>query len=377
MMKILVGTLTHGKNSGGIDNYLFQVLEDIKQRDADLQLDFLIQHESEQVLRELQPYQSNLIKIPSMKHPLAHYRAIRQVLQQEVYDAVYFNVSTAINCIGCIAAKHIGIQTRIVHAHSNGIDAVSTVNRTIRKMLNQLCIPVMYKSATHFWSNSDESAIWVFGQKVLTQESYRIIPLPIDMNMFQNQPDVSNTLRKEWNLEGQLVLGHIGRFSYQKNHRFLIDTFREVRLQVPKSKLILVGDGELFNETKAYISQLHLEQDVFLLGQRSDTAQLLQLFDYFVLPSRFEGAGIVVLEAEACGVPCIVSDVIPKVVNLSGRVKYLPIASKEDSIVWANYIVKQWKNLGRVRIDTTNEFMKLGYAKGSFDYAKLIRDTKN
>ena len=375
-MKVLVGTLTKGKTSGGVDQYLFQFLDNVKQNNSSLQLDFLTHDYNIELEQELNSYGSKLHIIPSLKYPIKQYRRIRSLIREYSYDVVYFNISTSVNFVGTYAAQKEKLSTRIVHAHSNGFDIQSNIKRQCMSLLNFIFKTLISRLATHYWTNSEESAVWVFGSHFINKNTYQVIPLPIDLSTFHYQPNIRVLYREQFQLKDEIIFGHVGRFSYQKNHRFLLNVFHKLHSILPQSKLILVGVGELYHEVQSYIKELGLDDSVMLLGKRNDISNLMQVFDVFLFPSRFEGAGIVVLEAEACGVSCYVSDSVPKVVDLANQLTFLDIKSNNAVSNWANHIVSDIQN-GRLEGRESNhtiqtQFILKNYGLGTYNYANAL-----
>ena len=151
-------------------------------------------------------------------------------------------------------------------------------------------------------------------------------------------------MRKELGLENRLVIGHIGRFQAQKNHSRLLSIFSELHKQRTDSVLVCVGDGEKMEETKALASQMGLREAVLFLGQRSDVTDLLSAFNFFLLPSLYEGFPFVLIEAQANGLKCFVSEEAnPSESNLTGNVTFIPLSATDEE--WAAAILKS--NLSR------------------------------
>lgn len=163
-------------------------------------------------------------------------------------------------------------------------------------------------------------------------------------------------MRKDLGIaETDIIIGHVGSQKPQKNHSYLIDVFAEVCKKSEAYKLVLVGDGPLMPEMKAKVRNLGLENKVMFLGTRNDAPRLFNAFDIFVLPSLFEGLGIVAVEAQANGLECILSTNVPKEADLTG-VTYLDI--NIPAVVWAENIIKKAYS----RHDDFNEkVVKAGY----------------
>lgn len=158
------------------------------------------------------------------------------------------------------------------------------------------------------------------------------------------------------NVEDKLVIGHIGRFNEQKNHKFLIEVFEKIKEKNKNAILILVGKGNLEDEIKKQVKQLNLEDSVMFLGTRKDIPNLLMSMDILVFPSLYEGMPNTVIEAQATGLKCIISDTITREANITGLVKYLNISN--TSIEWSNIIIN---DLNYKRENITQKIKEKGY----------------
>jgi glycosyltransferase involved in cell wall biosynthesis len=142
---------------------------------------------------------------------------------------------------------------------------------------------------------------------------------------FAWNPDVRQRIRGELRLEDAFVVGHVGRFAYQKNHAYLLQAFAAMRRRIPNARLLLVGEGVLFDETRAQVERLGLAGDVIFYGASYDVGGLMQAMDLFALPSHFEGLPVSGVEAQAAGLPVLFSDRITRQAKLTEGVRFLPI----------------------------------------------------
>lgn len=198
-----------------------------------------------------------------------------------------------------------GIKTIIAHAHNTNHPSVFT------GIVKNVILLFQKKMITDYLSCSHEAAIKRFGRKI-GQKTIRVWNA-IDADSFRFSLNTRNEVRKEMNWEGKFVVMHIGRFSPQKNHMFLLDVFTEIHKRTPNSLLILIGAHEgLEDKVKIKVDSLGLTKDVCFLGGRSDVNHLLQGADIFLFPSLYEGFGIVILEAEASGLKVVTSDSVPR-----------------------------------------------------------------
>lgn len=318
VQNILIGYLTEGVHSG-IDQYLLNFVEIAFENGV--HVDFLTNQVTPDLQQELAAkFGSKLLEIPSLKHPVAQYRRIRKILTEEKYDCTYFNISEAFHCIGAFVAKREKVPRRMIHSHSSGVSVANPVVRRLRRLLHYMVRPFLVRCGTHFFACSDLAGQWLFPRKT----RFSVIYNAINSDRFVYRPAARESLRRELGIgEETLVLGHVGHFTYQKNNFFLIDIFSEVKKLCPESMLLSVGCGEDFDRVVSYAKHLGLNSDILFLGVRKDIPELMAAMDCFVLPSRFEGLGIVGIEAQFCGLPVVFSAEIPREAALSDRAVFL------------------------------------------------------
>jgi len=166
--------------------------------------------------------------------------------------------------------------------------------------------------------------------------------------------------------DSALVLGHVGNFLYAKNHDFLIDVFAACHERHPDSRLIMVGDGPLRDGIEKKVYRLGLSKNTVFIGECESTAPYLQAMDIFLMPSHFEGFGIAAVEAQCTGLPCILSDSIPKSVDLTSLNSFLPT---DNPICWADAIDKAEKYERR---DYTELVAQKGFSLSTVDFDKIV-----
>ena len=235
-------------------------------------------------------------------------------------------------------AKHYGLVT-ISHSHSTssgkGLKAI---------VKNIMQYPIRY-TADYLFACSKVAGDWLFGNKACASDKFHIVNNSIDAERFTFDEKIRCEKRKEFNLQDKFVIGHVGRFTPEKNHSGLIKIFKEVHDIKNNSVLLLVGDGELRQTIEVEIENLGLKDSVIFAGVRSDIDELMQAMDIFVFPSLWEGLGIVVIEAEASGLRSIVANTIPKETFITDLVEALPL--KESPEVWAKKILSHNHNYER------------------------------
>lgn len=201
------------------------------------------------------------------------------------------------------AAKKGNIPIRIAHSHNTRSEG----GRAAR-LFKRYAAYYIPRTATHRFACSTDAADWLFpGQR----QQVSILNNGIDPALFSYSPNSREAVRREWQVnDGTFVMGHVGRFNHQKNHELLLDIFKGVHDVVEDSLLVLAGDGPLKEQMAQKAKDLGLERKVLFLGIRADVQQVMQGFDAFVFPSRHEGLPVTLIEAQASGLCCYVSDTI-------------------------------------------------------------------
>ena len=253
----------------------------------------------------------------------------------------------ALSVLPLRAARQSDIPVRIAHSHNNHFDREA---KMLIRMLLKKCIP---HYATDLFGCSKEAVEFMFGHR-----QAHVLHNAIDSAEFSYNEKVREQIREDLGLERKFVVGHVGRFGYQKNHRFLLEIFREIHLLFPESVLLLVGDGKDKTSMQQWVIQNGLQDNVKFLGVCENVPQLLQAMDVFVLPSHFEGLGVVLIEAQAAGLPCFASaDVVSREAKITDLLKFIPLDN--GAAYWARQIL-DGRNAKR-RINCTPLIKEAGY----------------
>lgn len=253
-------------------------------------------------------------------------------------------------------AKKNNIKHRIVHSHST-----KSSSKKISRLRNSVLLLPVKRQSTIYFACSEEAGEFLFGRKKILAKKVYIINNAIDTKKFKYNPIIAETVKKELNIEEEFVIGHIGRFANEKNHLFLIDVFAEIVKIKSNSVLLLIGDGELVDVVKEKVQRLDLTNKVKFLGIKENINQLLQSMDVFILPSHFEGLGIVTIEAQSAGVPCFVSTNVPSNVDVTNIITHLSL--KESPKIWAKEIIENNLNQPKYvdKSKYTEEIIKSNY----------------
>lgn len=351
--KIKVLNMPMGRAYGGITRY---VLENWKYIDKErYQFDFIT------MLEELD-YEEALVadgaKVYHMcraeEDPIRFADQAEKILDTG-YDVVHLHTSfwKGFNFEKC--AKKKGVKKIIVHAHSTDISRIQDLNllNEMRRRHFDVRSLIDIHTATDFWACSWEAAEWLYGDQI-PKECIKIVDNGIEVDKFRFSPVTRKKYRKELGLEGKYVVGHVGRFCYSKNQDFLIEVFHDFQMKKNNAVLLLAGEGETKEKLMNRVKMLDLEDKVLFLGQRNDMEGIYQAMDVFVFPSKFEGFGRVLIEAQVSGLRCVASSYIPKSTCVTNNITYLPLDKKE----W----VKEWIKIGEYkREDLSDEVRRQGY----------------
>lgn len=257
------------------------------------------------------------------------------------YKVIHGHVRSTASIYLKIAKKHELVTIAHSHSTSNG-NGISAIVKGI------LQLPIR-KQADFLFACSDKAGKWLFGEKAITQQNYYMIPNGVDLKRFEFDINKRNQMRMTLGIkEDTMILGHIGRLSTPKNHKFLLNVFDQYHKINSNSKLLLVGDGELFESIKQHINKLDINDAVIMTGSKQNTEDYYQIMDIFLFPSLWEGLPVSVVEAQANGLQCIISDVITHDVDLTALIQYLPL----DEKLWLGAITEAHK---KKRIGLTSE----------------------
>ena len=270
---------------------------------------------------------------------LANFFAVRRILRDGHYGAVHFNACHGVELMYLLWAWVYRVPVRIVHARNNGIGAGGK-SRLVKVLAHKVCKHLFGWMANGRLANSDLSARWLFSASDMRKGRVRVLKNGIDTERFSFDPAGRNETRNALRLENAFVVGHVGHFSYQKNHEFLLDIFAKIAQRNPDARLLLVGEGEGEAAVREQAERLEIEDKVIFYGATERVAPLLWAMDAFVFPSRFEGCGNALLEAQASGLPCFASQgVIPEAVAVTPLLHWLPLS--DSPAAWADIILAQ------------------------------------
>ena len=334
MHNLLLGYFIDAESTG-IDKYLLQVLSVLQKYHASHNIYALAYEDQPRLRTNLSPYNVKICITPRLSHPITQYNYYIKLLTEVKFDEVYLNISEPINSLLLIAAKKCGVKKIIAHSHSVTTGTTAIGKKQMMIAMNHLFRNIVTRNATDYYACSIAAGHWMYTNRANKEGKVKIIYNPIDTYKFAFDPETRKQIRKKLNIENKLVLGHIGNYVYAKNTGFLIDVIKKLKKYNDTFVLILIGDGPEREEVIQRISNEGLNKYVIYLGLRNDVPELLQAMDIFVLPSIFEGLPISAIEAQASGLPIILSDHITQEVKITNNCRYLPIT---DPSKWAKVI---------------------------------------
>ncbi len=224
------------------------------------------------------------------------------------------------------AAKKAGVRTTIAHSH------ITSAEHSLKGLIKRLLRKNIHKYADYRFACSTEAGKYVYGA-----HEFQWMPNAIDTSRFIYNEKVRNAVREKYGWKDKFVVGHIGRFNEQKNHKYLIDIFYEYHQLNKDSVLCMCGDGELQGSVKEYVASKNLTDSVVFTGNIPNVNEYYQAFDIFVMPSLYEGLPVSGVEAQASGLPCLFADTItPEVALLKDRVAFLSL--EQSPADWAQEI---------------------------------------
>lgn len=329
--KIRVLHVVGAMNRAGTETMLMNIYRNIDREKV--QFDFISYSKEEAHYdNEIKSLGGKVIKLSSTTSVKELVNAIKE---NGPYEAVHAH--TLFNSgIAMLAAKKCGIKNRIAHAHTT-LDNSSSIARKI--YINGMRF-LINKYSTKTLACSREAGKYLFGEKEINKSKYSYFPNLINYEELLHKPENEVIkFKEEYNLNDGIVIGHIGTLKESKNHKFLIEIAKYMTEQNIDVKLILVGEGSLRKELEDLTREYNISDRVHILGIREDINVMLHSMDVFVFPSIFEGLGLVLLEAQAAGLPCIVSEAIQPEANL-GLNLFTKLNLDSGVDIWSKEILK-------------------------------------
>ncbi len=304
---------------GGMENFIMNLYRHIDRER--FQFDFIVHRKQENDLcDEIAALGGRVYLLPRMTgKPISNLRMIRRIVRENHYPVVIRHTANALAAPQLLAAKCGGAVT-VCHSH-NETDPQYLLHRMGRILMRH--------AADVRLACSEKAGVWMYGR-----QDFRVVHNAIDIRAFAFSAEGRAAVREEFQLEDRHVYGHVANFIASKNHGYLLQIFRVLAEQDPKAVCVCLGDGELRPQIEEEIRRLGLEKRVILTGIRRDVAAWMSAMDVLIFPSKFEGLPLTLIEAQAAGLPALISDTItPDVIVTEGLTERLSIA--QDPANWA------------------------------------------
>lgn len=334
---------------GGIESYSFNYYRNFDRKKCTI--DF-IAHEivDKDYVTEIESYGGKVYEMPqfSVKNMYCVKKSIEDFFKEHKgeYDIIHCHMANAA-CFYFNTARKYGVKICILHSHQS--QAADTFSHGVR---NYPLLMIGKRQADVYMACSKLAGDFLFGKK-----EYILVNNAIDSDKFKFDKEVRDEVRKKLNIENNFVVGHVGRFTAQKNQLKLLDIFYELLKKCTNAKLLLIGNGKDQTKIEDRIKELGISENVIVYGVSYETEKLFQAMDVFVLPSLYEGLPVAAVEAQASGLPCVISDTVSQQTDITGNVKFEKLSN--NSSQWADTIVEFCRFYKRK--DTTDKIKENGY----------------
>ena len=320
---------------GGVETVVMNYYKNIDR--SKVQFDFVV-HDNDKVdiTDIVEKMGGKVYKVPAYyKNIFGFMHSIYRIVRENKYKIVHCHMTT-LGVFSLLPSWIAGAKIRILHGHSTTVKS-----ETKRNLMKLILRPFSIFVANRQFACSKVAARWLFGPN----KNVEIINNAIDVEKFQFNEEYRTKLREELGLDNKFIIGHIGRFMYQKNHEYLIQVFQKLVHKIPSAHLVLVGDGPLRENTLQKIENLGLSTRVTYLGLRKDVHKLYSLFDIFYFPSWYEGLGIVAIESQAAKLPILMSNFVPDEAIIDSSLAKKIGITDEDIDIWINETKRIYSNI--------------------------------
>ena len=341
--------------TGGQEMFIINVLRHIDL--TDLQIDWLTPYycENDTYRKEIEDRGGKVICFDLRFNPGGSrnniVKPLHKFLKENHYDVIHIHSgSTSILALCALVAKWNKVKKVIVHSYCTSL--AKTWKYYFLKMLTT---PFFMTCPTDFLACSGDAGQWKFSSSIVSKK-LQVVKNGIDLDRFHPDDSIRKAFRAKLGIsDDTIVIGHVGRFSFQKNQEFLVDALSLLIQRGSKSVLMFIGVGETMNEIKSIVHDKNLDNKIFFIGSVSNVNDYMQAMDIFAFPSRWEGLGIVGIEAQAIGIPLIASTKVPLEMKLIADVEFL---SLDNIDTWVDCLDRE---VLKLRVDNTEIIRECGY----------------
>ena len=352
MPTIRVLHILHSMNRGGAEcaimNYYRFIDREI------VQFDFLLTEQNKcQFEDEIHSLGGRVFRVPllSIMNPFPYLNGVKRFFHSHPEYKIVHSHTSSKSVFPLLLAKRAGIPIRLCHSHNS-----KTEHGLSGRIRNLLKAPLRCV-ATHFCACGDQAAIWLYGQRLFLKGVVQIVPNVIETPVFDYNPETRRRVRAKLGIsDSTVVIGCTARFSYQKNHAFLVSLFDEFHHSFTDSKLLLLGDGKFLNQIEDRVEELGIKDAVIFAGVVPNVADYEQAMDFFLLTSFHEGIPLSMIEAQISGLRCFASEGVPQETDKTGLVTFISL--DKGPRYWADLIITA---IGYERESRIDDIRRAGY----------------
>lgn len=336
--------------AGGVEMVVFNYYRAIDKNKV--QFDFYYDEDSTVAPpQDLVAMGARFIQIPPYQKLPIYLKTLKKHFKENNYTIVHSHINT-LSVFPLYMAWRCKVPVRIAHNHS--VPGGESIKRTALKYVLRVTSKMF---PTDYFACSEKAGRWLFGDKNFEVGKVTVIKNAIDFERFRPDDEAIKPLKEKYELDGKFVIGHVGRFTFAKNHRFLIDIFKNIVIRKENAVLMLVGDGEMNEQIHSWVKDAEIEDKVVFVGQVTNPELYYRLANVMVLPSVFEGLSLSTIESQIAGVPVVVSTAIPEEAVISNCCVRLDLTSEK----WCDTI-----------LSIANKLVVLDARSNSYDITKAV-----
>lgn len=323
-----------GTSLGGAESRIMDIFRNIDRNKV--QFDFMVHTRQEEYFNEeIRRLGGRIYHVPKFRgtNILTYRKAWKDFFREHnEFRAVHGHMTSTASIYLPIAGKS-GVPITIAHARSAGTDP------GLKGVVTRLLRHSLYRKTDYCFACSAIAGESVFGKKQMDAGRVSIVPNAIEVDKYRYDESVREEMRMKLSLQNSFVIGHVGRFHYAKNHEFLLEIFDEILKKKKNARLLLLGEGGLMDMVKEKAEKLGILDKILFAGNHANVEDYYQVMDYLVFPSRFEGLPGTVIEAQAAGLRCLISDTITGEVLVTGLVGVMSL--QEPPAKWAERVLSE------------------------------------
>lgn len=306
--------------ANGVSSYVMNYFRNL---DHNLiQMDFVIYNKQDTpYIKEIEETGGHVFLIPSIQNIKNHLAESKRIIKEGNYDIVHDNI-LILSYFIMHYAKAYGVPVRILHSHSSKLSGSK-----IKAIRNRIFMPLLFKNTNYFIACSRSA-----GEGMFRKKPFRIVPNVISADKLSFSNSTRMKLRNRFHVNNKFVMGSVGRLSIEKNPIYAFEIALKVKEIIPNFEYWWIGSGRLRQEAELFIKKHHAENFIKLFGNRTDVSDLYQAMDLFFLPSHFEGLPVTGLEAQAAGLPCLVSDTVSNEFVYTDQVFFFSLKNTVESV---------------------------------------------